>query len=416
MDSRTADGAGTSFAEQGFAHLVMLLHRALQPVFLFALMLSAGMTSKSAYADGALLAPQGFSVQIDALRMAVAQGAQRQTLWAQVRFSSSATRVLWVVPAESGVGLDVDTSSWLDALDAASAAQVEPPPSKPPTHDCTNPQVDSIAEGDYPAIAPLLRAQLITREQLAMALGSLGYAVPAATSSWQSPAFLLLELGASSQAATLTLRWNGSQRLTLPPLDLAASDGSSMSTQLFALGDTRATLATATEGYIPMGTIRWTSATTDTYREQRTSLLQNFGGQGFVLESASLLTLTHGLTTVTGSSVDSALWAYATRASSRGETSANLSSWLAELSQGPLLQSLQEDPCPRGDLVADPTCPRSAPPSLALDTRSDDLAFALRCRVFDPHVQAAPTYGIAQSALLVRSQHRERDRGGSDGS
>src|SRR6516164_2356996 len=42
---------------------------------------------------------------------------------------------------------------------------------------------------------------------------------------------------------------------------------------------------------------------------------------------------------------------------------------------------------------------------------SHDLAFPLRCGVLDPHVQAAPAYGIAQPAFFVRRKHGEGDGG-----
>ena len=35
----------------------------------------------------------------------------------------------------------------------------------------------------------------------------------------------------------------------------------------------------------------------------------------------------------------------------------------------------------------------------------DDLGFALRRRVLDPHIEAAPPYWVSQSAFLIAGEH-----------
>jgi hypothetical protein len=70
---------------------------------------------------------QGVGAPVVAHRMAFALSEGRTVLWDQFQYAGPAEDFSWVLPITPGAYLELSTDAWFDALETATAVQVQPP-------------------------------------------------------------------------------------------------------------------------------------------------------------------------------------------------------------------------------------------------------------------------------------------------
>lgn len=100
------------------------------PRYLLAGLLAAAAVAspQSAQAVGRLITPTQSSARVEQLRVAVAAGPARTTLWVSLQLGGDGSRGLVVIPVEPGSLVDLVNDAWFEALEDATAPRVLPPP------------------------------------------------------------------------------------------------------------------------------------------------------------------------------------------------------------------------------------------------------------------------------------------------
>lgn len=342
-------------------------------------LLACGARPSPAHAFGAVVSHPPGSLQITEARTAVAAADGRRTVWAQLRAKGSPTAVAWVLPLPAGGVLDAGSSSFLDALEDATAPRIAPPAPPPKGAVCELPAAaETITNGDAePFLYPERVTLASTGAEVTKVLAKWGFADTDVNtiSAPEGSSFVVLRFAPPKGAfATFTVRLWSVASPALPQAMLEAPPTRPLLTTTFLLGPGKAGFPTGTLVKEVAGSaIVWRSASGTTYRETRDALLAQEQG-AFVLESADSSTFT-ARKTLGPVAVPSLVEAYLDRLRERGETVVDREEAEDRILGEIASRTTTQKPCPRGDLAGTPPCAKSSHP-LAVDDLSDDLAFA----------------------------------------
>ncbi|MFO0658570.1 MAG: hypothetical protein U0165_01865 [Polyangiaceae bacterium] len=319
---------------------------------------------------------RGSGVVVDEIRVALAQHASSSTTWIQARTHSltpeSTAPVVWTLVVPPSTTVDLVPSSWLDALESATAPRVLAPWSAKPSSECEEPTGTGVSvRGD---VGP---TQAIEGVAIASSVGELSWIA----SSWGVSVMdvsVPSSVWANSGTKVLVLKWRGHDasvalRLHGPSASLPLWGSATTPTTVWVIGDERRTLSGVSEGIVKSTDLWWMSPTTTTYETVRQSLLD--GGRS-VIECAGMAPLSRDVLSA-GDTIEGALSGYVRRSIERGEASGETDTMLARAKAQLEKNLVLASPCGRGDLVnAGCVSEVGASSSELVTGAADDLAFA----------------------------------------
>lgn len=354
------------------------------------LLAAAGVlaASSDARAFGTFLIDPPAAAKVTELRTAIAadQAGKQTTRWVQFSLKSAGagTAFAWVVPLAEGAVVDIDSASFLDALEDATAPRIRPPGTPPEGATCSlSKEAEVVTNGDAAAVE--YPQEIVFAPSLAdvnKQLQEWGFSetnVSAPASPLAPSSYVVLQfVSARATLATIPLRIVEPAAPRFDQSMTRARPTMPLPTTTFLLGPQRAHIQGATLQTIEPSRVSWRDANRTTYLDVRDSQLagQRFG---FVVENAdpSAILTTKMIPPMTN--VPSLLDAFLGRARDRGEATFDYDEARAQIVAA-VSGLLQPVPCPRGDLAGKPTCQVLTPDDdpRVLGAQADDLAFGLQ--------------------------------------
>jgi hypothetical protein len=310
-----------------------------------------------ANAMGAVVGRDGETATVGSARVAVATAQGRTTLWAQVSVEGVGEGFAWIVPVPSGARIDLASDAWLDALDAATAPVILAPP--PSGESC---DAGSLAQRVPPSTSaqstrPTMTALFADAASLGSFLSSAGYPLPSGLASRLDPLLsagqvVLVSTYASSRLPPRTLRvtYAGAPAL---PFTLTPIGPSGAPVTAFAIASAGAT-AGASPLVVDPSSILWEADGGSTYVSDRLGLLQQWGGERWLTETASPTLFFVGAPVDAGPSLPSVLGSYFTLAAAYGDTTGDASDCATAARATNGEPGDYESECPQGALGVAP--------------------------------------------------------------
>ena len=325
-------------------------------------------------------------------RIAVALGPTRSVVWVAAHARPAAGAFALVVPARSGASIDVATDAWLEALEAATAPRILPPPGIEPTCPGDPPSDPFHVAGDLEHHATLAPVETVTLEGAAdlllwAAQNELTVSGPVAAALADSDAshFVALRFaspGGDAWTPTVRVAFAGPEPIL--PLSLAQAGSDPQIVTLFAFSEGRAAPEGALVELDPAElTFDVARARTD-YRDVLGGLLAPPGT--FAVESASHDVLVSAGGLPGGATIPSLVGAYYQRAVDLGAASGDPDACAAAAASAIERPERFAEACPRadlgvidgqGDCFESPTEDETDPAALRCGGDADDLALAL---------------------------------------
>ncbi len=259
-------------------------------------------------------------------RIAIAVGPERTTLWSQLSLSGPAGQIALVVPAPDGSSIDLSSDAWFEALEAATAPRVLPPPDADAICPNTLLQapVDVIGQlGHLPSAVP---AEIVLHDSASeVASWALSHDIDVPITAFealssQAPArFVSLRfshIGGTMWTPTLrvTTPHDGSGAAAFPTVLSSASDEDDLALTLWTLADGRAALAGTVEVTIDEAELSFDAALGESnYRALQRDLLWSADGTAMV-EASSHASLVYALDAGEGAVIDPVVATYFERA------------------------------------------------------------------------------------------------------
>lgn len=318
----------------------------------------------------------GPGVVVEELRVALADNGTTSTTWMQAKLQQNVTGaevpVVWTLAIPPSTSVDIASSSWLDALEAATAPRVKPLEGPIPNDACAiASHPDLISSGDCGAV-PSIEAVSLANSQseldaLATPWGVSKTSLEVASGVWSTAGTRVLAIMWHGGTSTMSIRLQG------PGRRMPRMRSLSTPTTMYLIGDTRLGVVGLEEREVSMDSLRWLSTTSTTYASERSALTASLLG---VVDSSDTAMLSRS--TMDGTIfVESAIDGYLRRAFDRGEATGD---------EGQVRQRVQTrlgqpseigTPCARGDLVS-AVCTPGAGASATdwMAGQADDLAFA----------------------------------------
>jgi hypothetical protein len=361
----------------------------LAPCLLATALITAGLTATTtARAFGAFVIDPPTAAKVTELRTAIASdpSGQTSTRWVQFNLKSAGTGTAfaWILPLAEGAVVDIAPTSFLDALEDATAPRIRPPGTPPDGATCSlSKEAETITNGDAPSAEypqDIVFAPTLT--DVGKQLDEWGFsektvlapASPAAPTSY----IVLQFVSPRTTLATVTLRI---VEPNVPRFDQSmtrARPTLPMPTTTFLLGRKRARVLGATLQKIEPSRVSWRDDVHTTYLDVRDSEL---AGQriGFVVENADPGAILTTKLVPPSTNVPSLLDAYLTRTRDRAEATFDYDEARAQVVAA-TSGLLQPTPCPRGDLAGKPSCEILSPDDdpRVLSAQADDLSFGLQ--------------------------------------
>jgi hypothetical protein len=370
-----------------------ILEGVLRPSFVASLS-AALVLGASARADAFGWLSSGALTPIEQ-RIALSVGPGRTTTWTSLRLESGAGAIGVVVPAPSGASLDWSSSSWLEALEVATAPRIFPPDGAPGV--CPGDPADDpfhIA-GTLEHVTPLFPAEVVVLAD-ADAVGvwaadnglTMSPGLAAALASLGGTRFVGARFGApAGTSLTPTLRVVSPGGAPALPLVLTRAGGDDLLVTTWVIGQGRARLDGTSATVDPADISFRASTATSTYAEVRATALAEPGPGAFVIESAGHDTLASNLPIADGTaSIEGVITAYFGRAAAYGDGLPDSAACVTAAATALASSAPVASSCARADLgVVDgvPGCTETVAPgetdpaALRCGDGADDLAVAL---------------------------------------
>jgi hypothetical protein len=291
-----------------------------------ALLALAFMAPREAHAIGAVIGPADQPSAMAWARVAVAVAHGRTTRWAQIATTAGPSTFAWLVPIEPGARIDLTTDAWLDALDAATAPVVLPPPF-PPSCDVT-----LSAEVIAPRASPTSQSPGVVRlaadlPTLSSFVASSGLAIGVdlepelrkVFSAGEAVLALVYTAGSTLPVRSLRIVDTGPASL---PFGLTGTGSGSVPVTVFTIADTEEQAGSAPL-VLAAGSLVWLSSGQSNYLDDLASLLASSGGSAWFNQSAGPSVFFRPTVVSPSLAVPSVLEDYYAFSSKYGDTSAD---------------------------------------------------------------------------------------------
>ncbi|MCC6647309.1 MAG: DUF2330 domain-containing protein [Polyangiaceae bacterium] len=344
-----------------------------------ALVLAASLLASEARAAGAFVVDPPSSAFVEEVRAAVSVDPSGSTIWLGARLAGAADHVVWIVPREAGVAVDLASSAWLDALEDATAPRVLAPQGSL----CDGPP-ELVSTGDSPVgVEPPVARRIESAAALADAEAAWSLAldptdrVALLASLAEGDELLAVRwTPRDGESSTPVLRLRGGPGAVVPMQLTRAEAGQPIAITVSLVASARATAPLTSLVAIADADLSWPGGAAS-YAGARDALLSTGTAARFIVESASPTALTAGEWVTGAGKAPSAADAFLRRAALRGELPGDVGQVTAAIAPALAGDAVFAAPCARGDLVAGGPC--AGGPALGAGSlgRADDLAFAL---------------------------------------
>lgn len=232
-------------------------------------------------------------------RIAIAAGPERTTMWTSLHFKSAGGVVGVVVPVPKGASLDIASDAWFEALEAATAPRVFPPPDA----EAQCPRV--VAPGAFELQGDTAHVESLAPAETAILVGLPAVEAWAAKAGLVTQGTTLSSLSGTANGRFVALRFeapsgqstSATLRIVMPgaapvlPLSPVRAGAEDLRVTAWIIGEGRADLANAAEVLLPSVTWRPKDGGSD-YVDRRDDVLGSDASR-FLVEAAG-----HALFTV----------------------------------------------------------------------------------------------------------------------
>ncbi len=327
------------------------------------------------------------------LRVAMALGPTRSTLWAQAHMLGGRGAAALIVPARPGASLDLATEAWFEALEVATAKRVLSPEGHSATCAGTSeePRVEVVGDLLHEAASPVHEVKVLSDtadlEQWAKSEGlEVEPALAAALVALEPMRFVALRTSTEDGATTTpTLRVTAPAHDPALPFVLTRAGTAPLDVTTFVIAEGRAGLANGTAATLDGAALAFDAALGESdYRARRSAALAS--PSHWLVEAAGHELFTTPLVPTNAHVVDALIPAYALRASVYLGGGFDLGACSAASTKAMALASPVAASCPRAELgvvdggagCAESVAAGEVDPSLfRCLPAADDLAVAL---------------------------------------